>query len=562
QPMQAIIMPYGIYPDMGVHNIEDFVQPEPAVEGFTFEWSLTAPEGSTAELITGAVAIFQVDVEGQYDLVLTATDAEDNTAETTWTVFASTYIGVGGLTGVAPAMPECGTCHADQARAWYATGHASMFVRGIEGELGDHYGPDCIRCHTTGYDALPEAVNNGFDDRAAEAGWTFPAELNENNWEAMVAEFPNVAAMANIQCESCHGPGGAHTSSMNPQMIGGGLSYGVCAQCHAEGPYHTVPQQWELSAHATKNARAFWYPIGEEHAECVRCHSGAGYIDFVSGLSAEEQRTEYQVITCAVCHDPHNAANPNQLRTFDLVTLPSGVEVTDAGPAATCMTCHNARVGAVESVDGAVGGGEFSTPHYSTGAEMMTASGSYTWGEELPTSPHGWVVEESCVGCHMAASPGVDDMGTADDASDDQPLAGHETVGGHTFSMVSPVDETENVAVCQTCHDGVESFEFEAFRDYDGDGTIETNQAEVEGLRKMLTAALTAAGVGVLESYPYFEIPEGADVNVYGGVWNLKFTESGGAAVHNLRYTVAALQLSIEKLTGEPVPGAYILTAQ
>jgi hypothetical protein len=40
----------------------------------------------------------------------------------------------------------------------------------------------------------------------------------------------------------------------------------------------------------------------------------------------------------------------------------------------------------------------------------------------------------------------------------------------------------------------------------------------------------------------------------------LKFAQSKGSAVHNLRYTVSLLQLTYEKLTGQPVPNGYILS--
>ena len=125
--------PYGIYPNMHVEVIEDFQQPEPAVEGFTFDWSLTAPEGSSAELIEGPVAIFMADVEGQYQLTLTATDANGNSGEATWVITASTYIGVGAMDGLQAEFPACSICHADQAEDWAATAHASMFSRAIDG---------------------------------------------------------------------------------------------------------------------------------------------------------------------------------------------------------------------------------------------------------------------------------------------------------------------------------------------------------------------------------------------------------------------------------------------
>jgi mono/diheme cytochrome c family protein len=552
-PAQAIIMPYGIYPTMGVETIEDFVQPAPAVEGFTFVWSLEPPDGSAAELITGTVAIFMADVEGEYLLTLTATDPNGNVGEATWPVWATSYVGSGYLEGPSTDETQCIDCHEDVAENWLTTGHASMFTRAIDGEASDHYSASCVSCHTTGFNNQPEAVNGGWDDIVADAGWMFPEELVPGNWDTLVAEYPEIAGMANVQCESCHGPGYAHVfeATRSDSMIGLGLEYGVCAQCHAEEPYHIYPQQWENSAHADKSAQAFWYPVGEERASCVRCHSGAGYIDFANGLPAEEQRTNYQPITCAVCHDPHDANNPNQLRVFDSVTLPNGTEVADTGPAATCMSCHNARRDGVAIVDGMAEGGSFSTPHYSTAAELMNATGGYTWGEVLPTSTHGRAVDDSCIGCHMAAGPGMDADGAA--------LPGHNEVGGHSFAMVS-ADGVENVAVCQRCHDAAESFAFEARRDYDGDGVIETNQAEVEGLQALLETAVVEAGVTLLDHHPYVEIPEGASADVYGAVWNMEFSGSSGSAVHNLRYTVALLQLSYQKLTGEPVPNAVILS--
>jgi hypothetical protein len=505
-----------------------------------------------AELVSGTVAIFMADVEGAYDLTLVATDAEGATSEVTWTVLATTYVGNGYLDGPEPAETQCIDCHEDHTMDWMGTGHADMLVRGLEGTLSDHYGPNCISCHTTGFNNRPEAVNGGFDDLAAEAGWVFPEVLQEGNWDAFVAEYPEVAGLANIQCEACHGPGYLHVfeATRRDPMISTGLSYGVCAQCHAEDPYHVFPQQWETSSHADKNARAFWYPVGEDRASCVRCHSGEGYIDFANGVPEDESRFGYQPITCAVCHDPHDAANPNQLRIFDSVLLPDGTDVSGAGPAATCMSCHNARRSADAIVDGIAEGGNFSTPHHSTAAELINGTGGYDWGMTLPISTHINAVEDTCIGCHMGPTPGND--------ADGNPLPGRHTVGEHTFA-VEDANGVQNVAVCQQCHDYATSFEFEARRDYDGDGAFESNQEEVVGLQELVLEAVVAKGVVLLDSRPYYEFPEDATADVYGAVWNVELAKTGGTAVHNLRYIVSLLQLSYEKVAGEPVPGAYVL---
>ncbi|WP_119065848.1 cytochrome c3 family protein [Aggregatilinea lenta] len=550
EPAQALIFPFGVYPLMDVQSIDDFQQPDSPVEGFSWEWSLEAPEGSAAELVTGNVAIFLADVEGDYLLTLNATDESGTTATTTWTVHATTYVGNGGSEGLEPDFDQCAFCHVDQADAWSETGHATIFTRAINGELGPQIGEEALSHFTTGYNTSEAANNGGFDDIARDAGWTMPETLEEGNWEAMINDFPEVADMANVQCEACHGPGNLHVNLATPQddpLISLGMSAGTCAQCHASSTEHNTVVQWEQSAHADLNAQAFWYPIGEDHAACVRCHSGVGYIDFVSGVEQEEARTDYQVITCSVCHDPHDAENPNQLRVFDSVVLPDGTDVTDAGPAATCMTCHNARTVPENSVEGE----NFSVPHYSTAAELMNGTGGYDWGEVLPSSLHGDIVPDTCIGCHMSAVL-EEQPANAEGVTEDHMM------GGHTFSMVAE-DGTENVAVCQTCHEGVESFAFESLDDYDGDGTVETNQEEVAGLLDALTAALQDAGVEVLDHHPYFTLPEDASVDLKGAVYNLKFARDDASTIHNMLYTVSLLQLSYEKVTGEPVPDAVLV---
>jgi hypothetical protein len=556
EPLQAFIMPYGIYPNMHVTDISEFDYMAQSyriiVEGFTFAWALTAPDGSSAELLDPYLGLFLADVAGEYVLTLTATDEAGNAGEVSWTITAATYVGVGGE-GAAP--PQCSACHSDETEGWAATGHSDILTRGLEGTLSSHYGPNCISCHTTGFNNRPEAVNGGFDDLMAEFGWDFPGTLGEGLFETFASEYPEVAVLANIQCEACHGPGSAHSGG---GPVGTSLSYGVCASCHAEEPYHTFPQQWELSSHAEATARAFWYPTGEGREDCARCHSGVGFIDFAAGVPEEERRTDYQVITCAVCHDPHDASSPTQLRIFDTVEIASGDKIINGGASATCMSCHNQNGNASAEVAGAAAGERFHTPHYSAAAELSLGTGGYTWGEELPASNHA-SMGVTCISCHMAESPGMDDAGTPDDSSDDSPLPGHMTVGGHTFSMVSPVDGTENVGACTSCHADATTFDFTAKGDYDGDGTVEGNKAEIEGLYTLIKAELEAAGVVFLGRYPYFEYPDGAGEDIYGAVWNYQLLTHNNIPAHNLKYLVALGQLTYEKLTGEPVPGADLV---
>lgn len=545
---EAVVLPYSIAPNDGVDDPAAFEGPPALQEDYTFTWSLVAPEASSAALLeSGAVAYWLADVPGAYALTLEAQDAEGNSGTATWTVTASTYVGVGGLVGDAPTPPQCASCHAGKAVEWGETAHALLFEFGANGGEGDHYSASCIYCHTTGFNNWPEAVNGGFDDLAAGSDWLFPDTSQTGGYDAMVVEYPEITAMTGIQCESCHGPGAAHytadVEAVGP--IGVSLEVGTCAQCHNRGSHHKNPRQWVLSGHGEATSMAFTYGHVVGNTECAPCHSGEALIDMAKGL--DEIRAGYQPVSCAVCHDPHSEENPAQVRVYDdaLISLPDGTEITGAGASALCMSCHQSRTAAVGEVEGE---GDLGLPHYSTAAELLNDTGGYTWGEIVENSAHSALVEDTCVACHMAASPGMNDMGTPDNSDDDEPLPGHLTVGEHTFAMVSPVDGAENIGACIGCHTKAQSLDWIAKDDYDGDGALESCSEEIEGLRDLLYEAMIAQGVVDLGHHPYFELPEEASLDLRGAVFNYKFTGSGGSAVHNFKRTLGLLQLSLEKL--------------
>jgi hypothetical protein len=449
-------------------------------------------------------------------------------------VNAGTYVGIGNLGGATPSPPQCATCHPNKAASWAETDHATMFARGVDGMVSSHYASYCIGCHTVGYDTTAE--NGGFDDVAAELGWTFPETLQPGNWDAVPLELKQ---LANIQCENCHGPGSEHNG--NPAGIAISLNADTCGTCHNEPWRHIKNLQWAKSGHADATSRAFTFPIGEGREACVRCHSGEGFIDTVEGK--DEVRTSFQTITCAVCHDPHSAENEHQLRVVDKVILPDGTEVTDAGPSALCMSCHNGRRTPDE-----VTKEEPSYPHYSTAAEMLAGTGGYDYGQPVEDSIHVIKTTLGCVDCHMAATPGWADKPGG------EPLPGHDEVGEHTFRMTS-ADGLENIAACTGCHLDLESFNRTARGDYDGDGTVEGIQDEVQGLLDVLFDAIIASGVEWLGRYPYW-----ADVTTEAqkaAIYNWSFVDHDGSlGIHNTARAVQLLQRSYKDLTGEDVPGA------
>jgi hypothetical protein len=78
-------------------------------------------------------------------------------------------------------VAKCRLCHLEQYNTWKETKHATAFSA-LEGpEVKD---ADCVKCHTVGY-----GKPGGFVDHET------------------------TAAMENVGCEDCHGPGSAHVEN-------------------------------------------------------------------------------------------------------------------------------------------------------------------------------------------------------------------------------------------------------------------------------------------------------------------------------------------------------------
>ena len=526
--------------------LEALVEKEASVSGVT--WTLAAkPSGSDAALQPSPLGpeipiyspgnrevhdvagrqLLVPDVTGQYTVDVAVGDTM-----LTANITAATYVGVGTVGGTEPEFPQCAMCHPDIATLWAATGHATMFEEAIDGLKSSHYNAGCLECHTVGLDEAPGAVNGGFDDVASDVGWSFPVDeegeplLMHGNWDAVPEELK---AVSNIQCENCHGPGSEHQA--DPAKTSISLSAGDCGVCHDEQPYHTKNLEWNNSRHAV----ATRYPTGEGRESCVACHSGVGFIQMVK--TGEIQSTEWEAITCQVCHDPHDPTNPYQLREVGDVLLGNGEVVTEGGTGKLCMNCHKSRRNVDEYVL------EFHRhygPHHGPQGDMIAGTGAVEYGGEIASTGHIYATEDGCASCHMQ---GV--------ARDDP---AHLQVGAHTFRMVwdagtpdAPEDDVDRTAVCVDCHGPMDSFDLPR-ADYDGDGDVEGVQTEVKDLMEVLAMALPPVGenaVEVVEEYTPEQLK---------AAYNYEFVlEDKSYGIHNTKYTVGMLKASIKDLTGERI---------
>jgi hypothetical protein len=532
-------------------------------------WTLAAkPAGSTAAILpsplgtnvpvykTADKSVYQIagravlrpNVAGNYTVNVTIQTADSGSTNLAINLTGATYLGV----------QVCAACHAgsfpnvpNMYHTYTNTAHASTFARAVDGLLSSHFSKNCIACHATGYDTNAFAINGGFDDVASLYGWTFPAVLTNGNWAAMPSQLQN---LANVQCESCHGPGSQH-------VFGGGdtnvisISYAAadCSQCHDSTPNHFYAAEWNNSGHANMTR----IPSGSpSRIACVRCHTAPGFIGYVQNLGSSGSYVTnytYEAVTCQACHDPHDASNPHQLRTGPTVPLADGTIVTNAGAGGFCFNCHTSRNGSVTNslvnyplLKTTWNGGSAFGVHDSPQADMLEGVNAVTYGKVIPSSPHANVVSNTCVGCHMQTIASTDPAFTL--------------AGGHTTKMsyVNKQGVTVPVTyVCAQCHGNINTFNFPV-ADYNNDGVIEGVQTEVQHLLDKLSTLLPPSGYRADGNY----IADGLvktpatqtnwPAKFLRAAYNWQFVNADGSlGVHNAAYAVGLLKASIGDLTGD-----------
>lgn len=521
-------------------------------------WALTTkPVGSTATLanspLGGNVPIYEpasrlvsqvvgrkllrLDVPGQYTVSVTIQTGSSGSTNLTQNLTGATYMGIN----------TCALCHSggviasDKYSSWSQSLHHQIFADQIDG----HAGPlreSCNQCHTTGYNLNPAATNGGFDDMAKQYGWTIPPVLKDGNWASMQTNYPAVANLANVQCESCHGPGSQHATSLGKtNFISISLDSGSCNQCHDAADHHPYGTEWLNSGHAVSTR------VPAEEAEenpviygaCLGCHTSIGFIQRLKGVNSNRD-TSYLPINCQTCHEPHGettpANNPHMIRTLASVTFQEGTTVTNAGEGLLCMQCHQARVNAKTYASNPNNASSRFGPHHGPQGDMLEGINGYTYGKNIPSSAHATAVTNTCITCHMQKLPSSD------------PAFTH--AGGHTFNVSSTNGDL--VAACQQCHgSSVTSFDI-ALKDYNGDGVIEGVQTEVKHLMDKLSTLLPNAS-GVVDGLVKVPVPAKTWTPAQmEATYNYLFiAEDKSMGIHNTAYTVGLLKASIADLTGD-----------
>ncbi|MCA9750813.1 MAG: hypothetical protein KC591_01365 [Gemmatimonadetes bacterium] len=290
-------------------------------------------------------------------------------------------------------MTTCGNCHVGHQVGWVETAHASAYqTLEDSGHAADH----CYPCHT---------VNDQGNPLAEDGGWKVAA----------------VEAYHDVQCESCHGAGLTHVE--NPDGSGPLASIAIpatfdagCAECH-QGTHHPFAEEWAQSGHGS----VVEHPAGVE--SCQPCHTGQGALKAwgVNANYVEKDDAEQLAITCAVCHDPHNATYEHQLR-FPVDT--NSIELH------LCARCHNRRTAPDASSSHGL------EPHAPEAALLLGDAGWFPPNSNIDPgqiiASHGSEGNPTlCAACHVVAYDITD--------QDSGGFLFHST--GHLFTAIPCVDE-------------------------------------------------------------------------------------------------------------------------
>jgi cytochrome c554/c'-like protein len=105
------------------------------------------------------------------------------------------------MEGTYAGAARCAGCHEEEYAQWKTTQHAAAYKTLLDAHR--HYQPRCVACHVVGYGT-------------------------RSGYRIGMGEEP----LGNVQCEVCHGPGGAHVADPDRAHLQKEVPERICLECH------------------------------------------------------------------------------------------------------------------------------------------------------------------------------------------------------------------------------------------------------------------------------------------------------------------------------------------
>jgi len=462
-------------------------------------WAVSLAWPLVAVLATGGVGTGCTETQYVYDTTEIERPAFNQPADS--------LNGFVGLYNVAENQTACGNCHVDYQAKWAGTVHAGAWET-LQGS--GHAQPFCSGCH---------AVSELGNALEVAGGYNVVPDSTYHN----------------VQCENCHGAGLTHLESVAlGTVVRPFASIAVdtvgtngCAGCH-EGTHHPFVEQWSESKHGYGGVH--YLPGYGDRSPCNQCHEGRTAMVAQFGANGDyvekANAANLQPIVCAVCHDPHDATNPSQLRSS--LAEPSRNQL--------CVKCHS-REG-----HPAPGAATRRGPHAAQGLLVIDEDVGYhppnfQYDSTKIVSSHGTEANPRlCASCHVYK------FDVTDAATGDFLL----TSVGHTFEAIQcldaqglptagPCDISQRqfggcaVSGCHTSEAGARSAYLavkarmnflvdQLWTDTDADGAMESTDGGL--LPKVLANAIAASNLNEINLYDNVLTP------AEGAIWNAQLAHT------------------------------------
>jgi len=325
-----------------------------------------------------------------------------------------------------------------------------------------------------------------------------------------------------------------------------------------------ISDKWTDSGHADTEAESFTHWNEDEpaeiHANCAKCHSAYGYIDYLGEDGSTPNVVDAaakigSVVTCTVCHN-------RSAHEKDTALYPSGAEIDDLGANAKCAECHQGTRAGTD-VENAV----IDLPEDEVNQDLSVINVHYRIGGAVRFGSEVTVDYEYPELSYAGFYPHVEDYQDCTQCYDPHSLSITPSECAAWHPTVSGYDDLHNIRVEDT-------------PDYDGDGgTTEGVYGELVTVHQSLYSAIQQYASDVIgdpiiygHSYPYwFHDSNGNgradqdEVN-YGNQyasWTPRLlkaaynyhlvVEDPGGFMHNARYLIQLMYDSITDL-GEVTP--------